>query len=92
MRVEPPLPGMPGRLDEEDLAAGRGPGQAGGDARDARAVGHLAEVPRRAEQLGDLRRADRSPTCACPSACFRATLRQIAAISRSRFRRPASRV
>ena len=48
------LAGHAGRLDEEDLAAGRGPGQPGGNAGDAGPVGQLAEEARRAEQIGDL--------------------------------------
>ena len=87
-----PLAGHAGRLDEEDLAAGRGPGQAGGDAGRCRS----GRRPRGRSGAG---RATRPPApgsivvaLRSPSACLRATLRQIAAISRSRFRRPASRV
>ena len=53
------LAGHAGGLDEQDLAAGRRPGQAGRDAREPGAVGQLAVVPRRAQQRGDLGRADR---------------------------------
>ena len=56
---QPPLAGHPARLDEEDLAAGRGPGQPGGDAGHAGPIGQLAEEPRRPEQLGDIGRLDR---------------------------------
>ena len=48
------LAGHAGGLDEEDLAADRGPGQSGGHAGNARAVDQLAEEPRRAQQLGEL--------------------------------------
>ena len=48
------LAGHPGGLDEEDLAAGGGPGQPGGDPGDAGPVGQLAEEARRAQQVGKL--------------------------------------
>ena len=51
---QPPLAGHAAGLDEEDLAAGRGPCQPGGNAGNARAVGQLAEEARRPQQVGDV--------------------------------------
>ena len=82
------------RLDEQDVAAGRRPGEAGGHA------GLVACAPRprekkrrRPEELATRssrhrRRGSRLPL----GDAARATLRQTRPISRSRLRRPASRV
>ena len=42
VRISLPLPGRARRLDEQDVAADRRPGEAGGDAGDAGAHRHLA--------------------------------------------------
>ncbi len=48
-----PLAGHRGGLDEEDVAAGRRPGEAGGDARDLRPLGRLRVELLRPEDVGD---------------------------------------
>ena len=84
--------GHPRRLDEEHFAADRRPGQAGGHAGLLGALLHfLVEEARRAEQLVTSSGVTRT-FVSSPSARRRAILRQMAPISRSRLRTPASRV
>ena len=82
-----------GRLDEEDVAAGRRPGEAGRDAGVLGAAALLGEDAAAAEQLAGAS-WPRSLTLplTLPSATSRATLRQTVPIWRSRLRTPASRV
>ena len=83
----------PRGLDEEHVAADRRPGQADGHARPLGALRHLlVEELRRAEELVDDRRRDPHRLGLRLRRRRRATLRQIAPISRSRLRTPASRV
>ena len=87
-----PLAGHAGGLDEEDLAAGR----ASRPARWPRRAMPVRSASSRKNRDGPSSSATRSGSIVVglrwPSARRRATLRQIAAISRSRLRRPASRV
>ena len=53
-----PFAGHSGRFNEQNFAAGRRPGEAGGHAGDARAVGRLAEIAGRPQQFGDHRQSD----------------------------------
>ena len=52
---------LDGRLDEQDVAAGAGHGQAGRDAGDRRALGRLEEELLAAEVLADVVRRRSSP-------------------------------
>ena len=80
------------RLDEQDVAADRRPGEPGRHAGHAGAHRHLVLEPRRAEN----RRRDRSRAMRIgplsPSAIRTAAWRSTWPISRSRLRTPASRV
>ena len=74
------------RLDEEDVAAGRRPGQAGGHAGAVGALGDLVEEARPAEvRRRRLSAVTRTGAASRPRRCRRATLRAMVAISRSRF-------
>ena len=81
-----------GRLDEQDVAADRRPGQAGRDAGDAGAHRDLALELARPEDLVQVVGVDRHLRRRVPSATFIAALRSAVPISRSRLRTPASRV
>ena len=85
-----PLPGILRRFDEEDLAAGRRPREAGGDARLDRAARRISgRYLCGAEHLLDeLGRDLLAHVLALGERT--ATSRQTAAISRSRLRTPAS--
>ena len=81
------------RLDEQDLAADRGPGEPGRDAGAAGPAPRLREV--RAGGRAARGRASPRPSVRPvepPSAIRRASLRQTVPIWRSRLRTPASRV
>ena len=87
------LAGHGARLDEQHLAADRGPGEAGGDARHLRAARALGEEAPLAEQLARPLGGDPRP---CPRPCPRRPrgrpCGRSVPISRSRLRTPASRV
>jgi len=81
------------RLDADDLAARLGPHQAGGDAHLGPSLGRIAEVLARPEEPAIISPSI-ATSCSWESALRhnRAILRQISATSRSRLRRPDSRV
>ena len=82
-----------GRLDEQHVAAGRRPGQARRHARALGPLGHLVDEPRAARGSWPRRRRVTAHRLGpCPRRSRAATLRHTVAISRSRFRTPASRV
>ena len=56
VRISLPLPGVRVAFDEEDVAADRGPGEAGGDAGHARAHGDLALEAARAQDAVEVLR------------------------------------
>ena len=92
VRIRPSVARHPGRLDEQDVAADRRPGEAGRHAGDAAAHRDFGFelLRRRGSHAGPRRRS--SPCCTLPSAIRIAALRNTLPISRSRLRTPASRV
>ena len=92
VRISPPLAGHARRLDEQDVAADRRPGEPGRDAGHAGAHRDLALELRRAR--GSRARSSASIVIgsALPSAIRTAAWRSALPISRSRLRTPASRV
>ena len=76
VRISPPSAGNAGRLDEQDVAADRGPGEPGRDPGDAGAHRDLALEPARPEDLVQDRPASIRTCCALPSAIFIAALRK----------------
>ena len=88
---QPAAAGHAGALDEQDVAAGRRPGKPGRHAGHARAHRHLALEAAAAEDRVQIGGSIRMRST-LPSATRMATWWQIAPISRSRLRTPASRV
>ncbi len=80
-----------GRLNEENIATHRGPGEAGGDAWHAGAHGHLVFELRRPEDAVKISASMRMGNLS-PSAMRTAAYLSAFPISRSRLRTPASRV
>ena len=72
VRISLPLPGHARRLDEQDVAADRRPGEAGGDARARWCASRLRASKRRRPRIA-CRSAAADATCArrCPRRCAR---------------------
>ena len=83
--------GGPGRLDEQDVAADRGPGEAGRDARNAGADRDLVLELARAEDLAHVVGLDAHALRGAFGDAH-GDVAQTAPICRSRLRTPASRV